>query len=131
MPATMYPCLAYQDADAAIARLTSLGFTELAVHRDDAGKVAHAELALDGAVVMLGDEDAGSIDLRSPRSLAGTSACVYVGVDDVDALFGRAQDAELEMVHELRETDYGSREFTCTDPEGVIWGFGTYRPVAR
>jgi uncharacterized glyoxalase superfamily protein PhnB len=29
----------------------------------------------------------------------------------------------------LRDTDYGSHEFGCLDPEGNYWGFGTYAPA--
>jgi uncharacterized glyoxalase superfamily protein PhnB len=25
--------------------------------------------------------------------------------------------------------DYGSREFTARDPQGVLWSFGTYVPA--
>ena len=30
----------------------------------------------------------------------------------------------------LTERDYGSREFICRDPEGMVWCFGTYWPKA-
>ena len=30
----------------------------------------------------------------------------------------------------LHDTDYGSRDFACRDPEGNLWSFGTYRPKA-
>jgi uncharacterized glyoxalase superfamily protein PhnB len=29
---------------------------------------------------------------------------------------------------ELHNTDYGSRDFACRDPEGNLWSFGTYWP---
>ena len=32
------------------------------------------------------------------------------------------------MISELRDTEYGSRDFSVRDPEGHIWGFGTYQP---
>lgn len=28
----------------------------------------------------------------------------------------------------LRDTDYGSREFSFRDPEGQLWNVGTYDP---
>ena len=43
----LFPTLRYRDADAAIAWLKRVaGFREHAVHRDEAGVVMHAELAL-------------------------------------------------------------------------------------
>jgi uncharacterized glyoxalase superfamily protein PhnB len=35
-----------------------------------------------------------------------------------------------QVALDLMETDYGSRDFTLRDPEGNVWAFGTYRPVA-
>jgi uncharacterized glyoxalase superfamily protein PhnB len=34
------------------------------------------------------------------------------------------------LVRELNDTDYGSHEFACRDPEGNLWSFGTYRGEA-
>lgn len=31
-----------------------------------------------------------------------------------------------EILTELADTDYGSREFSLSDPEGNLWSFGTY-----
>jgi uncharacterized glyoxalase superfamily protein PhnB len=53
-----------------------------------------------------------------------------VYVEDVEAHCRRAKDAGARIVRELAETDYGSREYMCRDPEGYVWSFGTYRPGA-
>ena len=54
---------------------------------------------------------------------------VYVIVDDgIDAHFERARTAGAEIVRELHDTDYGSRDYVARDPEGNLWSFGTYRP---
>ena len=29
-----------------------------------------------------------------------------------------------------RDEDYGGRDYTCRDPEGNVWSFGTYDPWA-
>jgi uncharacterized glyoxalase superfamily protein PhnB len=52
-------------------------------------------------------------------------------VDDPDALHDRAKEAGATIVRELADQDYGSREFTASDPEGNLWSFGTYRPSAE
>jgi uncharacterized glyoxalase superfamily protein PhnB len=31
-------------------------------------------------------------------------------------------------VFELKTQDYGGRDYTCRDPEGHVWTFGTYDP---
>ena len=127
MPApTFYPSLLYADADAAIEWLErTLGFERGEVHRDDDGNVAHAELSLDGTVVMLGTAGVG----REPfRGVAAGGGLLYVAVDDVDSLYERVREAGGEIAVELMDTDYGSRDFTVRDPEGTLWAFGTYRP---
>jgi uncharacterized glyoxalase superfamily protein PhnB len=37
--------------------------------------------------------------------------------------------AGAEVLGELSEKDYGSRDFSVMDPEGNVWSFGTYRPA--
>ena len=55
------------------------------------------------------------------------AASVYVVTDQPDALLEQAKAAGAVVVRELRDEDYGSRDFSVTDPEGNIWSFGTYR----
>ena len=38
----------------------------------------------------------------------------------------RPSGARIEMA--LHDTDYGSRDFACRDPEGNLWSFTTGRP---
>lgn len=40
------------------------------------------------------------------------------------------QVLESEVVMELTDQDYGSRDYVARDPEGNLWCFGTYRPEA-
>jgi uncharacterized glyoxalase superfamily protein PhnB len=124
--ATLYPNLLYADAEAAIEWLErTLGFERREDHRDEDGNVAHAELALGSATVMLGSAGVG----REPfRSLPAGGSLVYCAVDDVDGLYQGARDAGAEVALELSDTDYGSRDFTLRDPEGNLWAVGTYRP---
>ena len=58
------------------------------------------------------------------------SSSVYVVIDDPDALHDRAVAAGGEIVRELVDLDYGSRDFAVRDPEGNLWNFGTYDPWA-
>ena len=90
--------------------------------RYDDGSVGHAELALDGAVVMVSSKKAG--DARFP---AGPTM-IYFALDDPDSHHDRAVAAGADIVHELVNQDYGSREYAAKDPGGNVWSFGTYRP---
>jgi uncharacterized glyoxalase superfamily protein PhnB len=49
-------------------------------------------------------------------------------VQDADNHHRQAVAAGAEMVMELQDQDYGSREYTARDPEGNFWSFCTYQP---
>jgi uncharacterized glyoxalase superfamily protein PhnB len=123
---TLFPGLQYADADAAMAWLErTFGCEQREVHRDDAGAIVHAEMNFGSAVVMLSSAGIG----REPfRNLPAGGGMVYCAVDRVDELYERARESGAEIVIELMETDYGSKDFTVRDPEGTLWAVGTYRP---
>ena len=125
----IFPTLRYRDADAAIRWLTgTLGFSEHAVYRGDDGKVIHAELALGASILMLGQGwDDEFAQLLGDKTGRRTDA-LYLAVDDSDALFGQVQASGVEILQEPHDTDYGSRDFACRDPEGNLWSVGSYRP---
>ena len=125
---TIFPALRYRDPDAAIDWLArAFGFTEKVVYRGDDGSVQHAELAFgDGNLIMLGGvrEDGGASDAPASR------ITLYLVVEDPDTHHDRAQAAGAQIVRELQDMDYGSREYSARDPEGNVWSFGTYQPHA-
>src|SRR5260370_29303368 len=53
------------------------------------GKIGHAEIKIGDSMIMLADEMPGS-GARSPQSLGGTTAGVFLYVENVDALFKQA-----------------------------------------
>ena len=115
----------YRDAPAAIDFLErAFGFQRVVVHPNEDGTIAHAELSWGPSILMLGtDRD----DEHGRRAGQGW---IYVAVEDTDAHCKRAQEAGAEIVTEVHDTDYGSRDYAARDPEGNVWHFGTYRPAA-
>jgi uncharacterized glyoxalase superfamily protein PhnB len=131
-PSRIYPTLRYRDAPAMIAWLgQAFGFTEHVVYPGEGG-IAHAELALGSAMIMLGTarEDAFGAMVGAPGD-PGNGQAIYIAVDDPDALCARAEAAGATILRALTDTDYGSRDFICRDPEGYVWCFGTYWPQAH
>jgi uncharacterized glyoxalase superfamily protein PhnB len=124
---SIWPCLAYKDAHAAIEFLTeAFGFEKRAAYArdDDPSVIEHAEMRWPrGGGIMFGS--AGKDDTAWGQRVPGNDA-VYVVCDDPDALFARATAAGAEVVRGLVDEDYGSRGFTVRDPEGNLWSFGTY-----
>ena len=77
---------------------------------------------------MLGSAREDIFGMKSPRKLGAISQSIYVAITGVDAHHHRAKEAGAEIVIELHDTDYGSRDYTARDPEGNVWSFGTYLP---
>jgi len=118
---SFYPSFTYRDARAAMDWLAkAFGFEPMMRVENDKGGIAHAEMAYEDGVVMLGDLN----PLMGPFSVQHT----YVAVKDPDAHHARAKAAGAKIVMELRDTDYGSRDYAAEDLEGHRWYFGTYRP---
>jgi uncharacterized glyoxalase superfamily protein PhnB len=123
--ANMFPSFRYKDAHGAISWLErAFGFTRQAVYPGSDGTVAHAELKFGSGAIMLGS--LGKPDPANPW-LTATHG-VYVYVPDADAHYARAKAAGAEIVRELADTPYGSREYSALDVEGNLWSFGTYYP---
>jgi uncharacterized glyoxalase superfamily protein PhnB len=129
--ATVVPALQYQDAPAAIDFLCkAFGFEKKAVYEGEGGTIAHAELTLGNGMVMLGsvkDTEYGKLLVR-PRAAGGVTMSIYCIVEDADAHFMRAKTAGAEITSEPVTQSYGGRDYTCKDPEGHVWTFGTYDP---
>ena len=124
-PPQVWPTLRANDARGLIRFLVDVvGFEETVVY-GEGDAVHHAQLSWPlGGGVMLGwvrndPDDRWSIQ-------PGTAGC-YVVVDDPDAQFARVRAGGAEIIDELHDTDYGSRDFAIRDPDGNRWSFGTYR----
>ena len=128
------PCLTYRDAPAAVEFLCrAFGFEKKMVEPGAGNTIAHAELTLGNAMVMLGstkDTDYGRL-VKPPRDAGISTQSIYLVVTDADAHHARAKAAGAEIVIDLVTQDYGGRDYTCRDPEGHIWTFGTYDPWAE
>ena len=132
---TIMPAMRYRDAPAAIEWLCStFGFEKHAVYPGGEGLIAHAELTFGNGMIMLGsarDDDYGKLVSPPARVSDAVTQSVYLIVADADALYERVVTSGANVVRELNTTDYGSREFSCRDPEGHVWSFGTYDPWAQ
>ena len=135
--ATIFPCLRYRDALAAIEWLcATFGFEKQAVYPNDDGTIAHAQLTLGDGMIMLGSvlekkSEWGHL-IKQPDEIGGVETqSPYVLVADADAVFARATAAGAKIVVKIKDEDYGGRGFSCYDLEGHLWSFGTYDPWDR
>lgn len=129
---TIIPCLRYRDAPAMIEWLcTAFGFEKQAVY-SDGDIVHHAQLTFGNGMVMLGSADNASEWGRlvaQPGEIGNRetqSPCVVVR--DADAHYAQARAAGADIVIDIADQDYGGRGYSCRDPEGHVWWFGSYDP---
>jgi uncharacterized glyoxalase superfamily protein PhnB len=130
--ATIIPTLKYRDAAAAIEWLCeAFGFERLLVVPGEGGTIAHAQLVFGNGMIMLGSAGDSEFDalVRPPSELGGVgSQSPYIIVADADEHYARAVKAGTEIVMDIKDEDYGGRGYSCRDPEGHVWNFGTYDP---
>ncbi len=121
--ATITPYILYEDCAGALDWLSkAFGFEEqLRSIAPDGETVWHAEMALGGATIYLGDP---GDEYRNPARLGGVTVSLYVELDgDVDAHFERAKAAGAEILEEPADQVYGDRRYAAKDPEGHHWFF--------
>lgn len=127
------PCLRYRDAQAAIDWLCdAFGFEKQAVYAHPDGSIAHAQLTFGKGMIMIGSIDAESEwgrFIKQPDQIGGAETqSAYVIVEDTDAVYERAKKAGATIVIDIKFENYGGRGFSCRDPEGHLWSFGSYDP---
>jgi uncharacterized glyoxalase superfamily protein PhnB len=121
----LIPYLYYRDPAAAIDFLAkAFGFTVRMVHKDDSGKVMHAQVGIGDATVMLGPAQA-EFSFASPAELPARHAGVWCYVEDVDAHCARARAAGAKILRGPQDMFYGMREYDARDAEGQEWFFAT------
>ena len=130
--ATLIPCLRYRDAPAAIEWLCqTFGFEKQLVVPNDDGTIAHAQLSFGNGMIMLGSvrkDEFGSLMKQPDEVGGGQTQSTYVVVTDADAAYTRAEAGGAKIAMEIRDEDYGGRDFSCFDLEGHLWSFGSYDP---
>ncbi|MBX3698892.1 MAG: glyoxalase [Dokdonella sp.] len=129
---TIIPALRYRDAPAAIEWLCkAFGFEKHGVYADDAGGIAHAQLTFGNGMIMLStaNDNEWGRRMAQPDQIDGRETqCPCVIVSDPDAHYAMTLAAGATIIDELKDNDYGGRGYSCRDPEGHMWWFGSYDP---
>ena len=55
----------------------------------------------------------------------------YLVVDNLEEHYAAAKAAVAEILFEMQQVEFGGFGYSCSDPEGHIWNFGTYDPFKR
>jgi uncharacterized glyoxalase superfamily protein PhnB len=119
------PYLVCRDAAAAIDfYVTAFGAQEQVRLPGPDGKIMHACVLVNGAPVMLVDENL-DWGMRSPLSLGGTAVTLNLGVDDAVAWARRAVEAGAVERMPVSEQFWGDLYGVVEDPFGHQWALVT------
>jgi uncharacterized glyoxalase superfamily protein PhnB len=128
------PTMRYRDAPAAVEWLCrAFGFEKHLVVPGPDGTIAHAQLTFGDGMIMLGsarDDEFGRL-VTVPSGPGTTTQSAYVIVADADAHYAQAKAAGAEILIDIEDKDHGGRGYSCRDPQGHVWNFGTYDPWFR
>lgn len=123
--------LCYKDPAAAIEWLCDvLGFEKVVAFDDEErGGIAHAELRMGDAVIMIQTDYEG---FEIPPLKNGTSGHgMYLILPSKEAVMAAYEQAEAKGANVFikpTETEWGNFRFDVQDPEGYVWGFGIHDP---
>jgi PhnB protein len=118
-PLTPHLCVA--GAAAAIDFYTkAFGARELMRLPGPDGRLMHAAIEVNGAMVMLNDEypEMGG---RGPAAIGGTAVTLHLAVPDADAAIERAAAAGATVVMPAADMFWGDRYGVVEDPFGHRW----------
>jgi PhnB protein len=123
---TLSTYLAVDDATRAIEYyVKAFGAKEVVRMDAPGGKIGHAELEIGDSRIMLSDPFPQA-STRPPQELGGTSASVFMYVEDVDAVVKRAVDAGATVTMEVADQFWGDRFGSIADPFGHVWSIATH-----
>lgn len=92
------------------------------------GKIAHAEIEIEGELLMMSEENP-NWGTKSPTTLGGSPVTLSVYVPDVDQSFQKAIDAGATSVMEINDEFYGDRVGVVLDPFGYRWMLATHKEM--
>ena len=131
---TVSPGLLYHNAPVAIEWLCrAFGMKERLVVPGSEGRIVHAHLTIGNGGVMLSSEEGSAFPTmcRTPKEVGGVGTVeIIVYVEDPDVVYASAINAGAEVLIPIEDKPYGGRGFSCKDPEGHVWAFGSYNPWA-
>lgn len=88
---------------------------------DDDGRVAHAEIKIGDALIMISDEFP-EINVFSPETIGGSPVMIVLDVQNVDTLFNQAVAAGAKVDRPLADRFDGAlRNGKLNDPYGHRW----------
>jgi PhnB protein len=102
----------------------AFGASERGVMAAPDGRIAHAELQIGDSVLMLSDKFPQFVS-ETPKELGGTSAAIFLFVEDVDSVVEDAAGAGATIIMQPEDQFWGDRLGQVSDPFGHVWLIAT------
>lgn len=102
----------------------AFGATEMMRLPGEKGRLMHAAVLINGAMVMLVDENP-VYGIIGPKTLKGTPVTLHLNVPSADAAIKRAADAGAKVVMPATDMFWGDRYGMVEDPFGHRWALAT------
>ncbi len=113
------PYLVVEDATGFLDFLANaFGATERMRMPMPEGGIGHAEVEINGAIVMVSD--------TAPPDFPPTKSQLHLYVEDVDGAYARAVSAGAGAVEEPADQFYGDRVARVSDPGGNRWSIASH-----
>ena len=103
----------------------TFGAREIGILSMPDGKVAHAEIEIEGSLLMMADENL-EWGNKAPETIGGNPTSLALYVKDVDAAFQKAVDEGATVVMPVSDQFYGDRSGQLMDPFGYKWSLITH-----
>jgi uncharacterized glyoxalase superfamily protein PhnB len=111
-------------SDAILFYKKAFGATEMMRLPGANGRLMHAAVEINGAMVMLVDESRDH-GMLGPKALGGTPVTMHLRVPDADAAIKRAADAGAKIIMPAADMFWGDRFGQVEDPFGHRWSLAT------
>jgi PhnB protein len=98
----------------------AFGAKEVMRLAEPGGRIGHAELEINGALLMLSDEHP-EMGFLGPKTLGGTATSLNLAVDRVDDVLRNAKELGATIEREAKDEFYGYRTGVLLDPYGHRW----------
>lgn len=116
---TVTPFLVVDNADELIDFIKKAFHGEVeSVYRQDDNKIVNANVKIGDSAIMIAD---------AMGEMEPELAMLYLYVDDVDAVYQSALDANGESLREIRDEFYGDRAGAVKDRWGNKWWIATHK----
>jgi PhnB protein len=120
-PKMIIPMLVCRDAAAEIV-FCERAFSAVILSRREAedGRVMHATLRINGALIMVHDESP-HLESRAPREDGSSPVVIYLYGEEVDAIIEKAVAAGARILLPAADQFWGDRVGRVVDPAGHVW----------